>query len=210
MAWAPPIVALELVDKGVAHILALPERYGLLTSNVAFIVHAKDRAATLEDLRARRVMWLDERSASGYVIPRLHLAAHGLDPATFFSTERFGMTHLAVLDAVANGDVDVGTSWCRVDPTTQKVIGAGWMRGDGFIIRPVRAAHIIGPVPNDAVLVSPKLAASDRSRLLRWLLSPNDDSRAAMNDLMSTSVFRQSADRHFAPLRQMLRLGQAV
>jgi ABC-type phosphate/phosphonate transport system substrate-binding protein len=210
LAWAPPIVALELVDGGVAHVLALPERHGLLTSNVAFIVRAQDTATTLDALQQRRVMWLDQRSASGYVIPRLHLAAQGYDPTTFFSQQLFGATHLAVLDAVSTGVVDVGTSWCRVEPTTRKVLDAGWMRADGLSIRPVRVAHVIGPVPNDAVLVSSKMVATDRSRLLRWLLDPSTESCAALKELMSTQVFRLPLETHFGALRHMLRAGQRL
>ncbi len=204
LVWAPPIVAVELLDAKIADVVALPERHGLLTSNVAFIVRMKDAAKTLEDLRGRRVMWLDRQSASGYVLPRLHLAARGFDPDTFFSKESFGETHLAVLDAVSNSTVDVGTSWCRIDPKTQKTLDAGWIRSDGLSIRPVRAAHTLGPVPNDAILVSSKLRTTDRLRLVRWLLEPDKASRGPLKELMSTNVFRTPVPAHFTALREML------
>src|SRR5271167_4588081 len=50
LVWAPPIVAVELLDAKIADVVALPERHGLLTSNVAFIVRIQDAAKTLEDL----------------------------------------------------------------------------------------------------------------------------------------------------------------
>ncbi len=205
LVWAPPIVAVELLDSGVADALALPERHGLLTSNVAFIVRTQDIAKSLDDLRGRRVMWLDRQSASGYVIPRLHLATRGHDPDTFFSKETFGDTHLSVLDAVSSETVDVGTSWCRIDPKTNKMLDAGWIRSDGLSIRPVRAAHTIGPVPNDAILLSTKVRAGDRLRLVRWLLEPDHPSRGPLKELMSTNVFRTPSPAHFIALREMLR-----
>jgi ABC-type phosphate/phosphonate transport system substrate-binding protein len=205
LVWAPPIVAVELLDAGIAEVIALPERHGLLTSNVAFIVRREDKAKTLEDLRGRSVMWLDKQSASGYVIPRLHLSSRGLSADTFFSSQCFGETHLSVLDAVSTAEVDVGTSWCRVDPKTSKMLDAGWIRSDGMSIRPVRAAHTIGPVPNDAILVSKGVRATDRQRLVQWLLEPEQNSRAPLEELLSTHVFRTPIPAHFAALSEMLR-----
>jgi ABC-type phosphate/phosphonate transport system substrate-binding protein len=204
LVWAPPIVAAQMLDAGVGEVLALPERHGLLTSNVAFIVRLQDAASTLADLKGRRVMWLDRQSASGYVIPRMHLASHGYDPASFFAAETFGETHLSVLDAVSSGVVDVGTSWCRVDPKTNKLLDAGWIRSDGMSIRPVRAAHTIGPVPNDAILVSPMVHVTERIRLVRWLLEPEKTCDQPLRELMSTRVFRTPIPAHFIALREML------
>ena len=208
LVWAPPIVAVQMLDAKVADVLALPERHGLLTSNVAFVVRREDPAKRLDDLEGRRVMWLDRQSASGYVIPRLHLAARGQDPATFFSKETFAETHLSVLDAVSSGLVDVGTSWCRIDPKTGTMLDAGWIRSDGMSIRPVRAAHTIGPVPNDAILLSSKVHAPERLRLVRWLLEPEAPSRKPLQELMSTHVFRTPLDAHFLALREMLRASE--
>jgi ABC-type phosphate/phosphonate transport system substrate-binding protein len=209
LVWAPPIIAVRMLDAGSGDVLVLPERHGLLTSNVAFIVRLQDNAKTLEDLKGRSVMWLDRQSASGYVIPKMHLTARGHDADTFFSKEVFGATHLGVLDAVSSGAVDVGTSWCRIDPKTNKMLDAGWMRSDGASIRPVRAAHTIGPVPNDAIVVSHTVPTAERTRLVRWLLEPEEPSHAPLVDLMSTHVFRTPAPAHFAALSQMLRMSSA-
>jgi phosphonate transport system substrate-binding protein len=210
LVWAPPIVAVQMLDAGLGEVLALPERHGLLTSNVAFIVRLQDAAKSLDDLKGRRVMWLDRQSASGYVIPRMHLTSRGHDPSTFFSKESFGDTHLSVLDAVSSGVVDVGTSWCRVDPKTQKMLDAGWIRSDGMSIRPVRAAHTIGPVPNDALLLSSKVHVTERLRLVRWLLEPEKPSQNPLVELLSTHVFRTPVQAHFVALRDMLRASVAA
>jgi phosphonate transport system substrate-binding protein len=205
LVWAPPIVAVQMLDGGLGEVLALPERHGLSTSNVAFIVRLKDEAHSLEDLRGRRVMWLERQSASGYVIPRMHLVSRGFDPDAFFSSETFGTTHLAVLDAVSSGVVDVGTSWCRVDPKTDQTLDAGWIRSDGMTIRPVRAAHVIGPVPNDAIVTSVHTPAAERTRLVRWLLEPESSSQSPLEELLGTHVFRAPNPNHFVALRTMLR-----
>jgi ABC-type phosphate/phosphonate transport system substrate-binding protein len=208
IVWAPPVVALDLLDRGLATLLALPERHGLLTSNVAFVVR-KGGPRSLAELRGKRVVWLDRRSASGYVIPRLNMYASGMDPATFFAKETFADTQLAMIDAVAAGRVDTGTTWCRVHPVTHAIVNAGWTRPDGTPIRPIDVAHTIGPVPNDAILVSKDLHAADRSALARWLLNPSPRSRGPLVDLMSTSAFRIPTSDHFETLRHMLRAARA-
>ena len=54
--------------------------------------------------------WVSQLSSSGYVF-RVLLIEAGINPNGFFGEEIFLEGHLAVCEAVANGDVDVGATF---------------------------------------------------------------------------------------------------
>ena len=105
LAWMPPIPAVELEESGMGIVLALPARKGSATYHSALIAR-KGAGKKIEDFKGKTVAWVDRASASGYVIPRLHLASLGIDVPSFFSKDIFAKTHMGVVDAVVAGRVD--------------------------------------------------------------------------------------------------------
>jgi ABC-type phosphate/phosphonate transport system substrate-binding protein len=65
----------------------------------------------LDDLVGKKIAWVDEASAAGYIVPRLHLAAKGIDPARLFGEELFLRSHHDVVHAVFDGRAHVGASY---------------------------------------------------------------------------------------------------
>jgi phosphonate transport system substrate-binding protein len=55
--------------------------------------------------------WVDPNSTSGYIIPRIELAANGIDPDNDFSKTVESGSHNNSITAVYNGDCDVGVSY---------------------------------------------------------------------------------------------------
>ncbi|CAN5227537.1 hypothetical protein BH09MYX1_BH09MYX1_49760 [soil metagenome] len=204
LAWLPPILAVELEDKGTVAVVALPIRKGMVSYHCAFITR-KGGPRTLAECAGKSVAWIDRESASGYVIPRLHLAAQGFDVGTFFQKESFLGTHPAVIDAVLAGRADVGVTFCNFDPVTKQILNAGWTEADGQSHRPVQLIETAGPIPNDAIVVSTKLSPTLRSSLTRWLLQINPAEKELFQRLVRASEFRVTPQSHFEPLRHMIR-----
>ncbi len=208
VVWTPPIAAALWAEQGLVDFIALPVRSGQLTYHTAFIAR-RGAGRPLEKLRGARVAWVDRQSASGYLVPRVHLASLGFDPASFFGEEIFATTHRGVVDAVVNGLVDVGATYCHMDASGKKMITAAWTLPDGSSIRPLEIITCAGPIPNDAVVGTKSLGSFDRSRMLRFLLSPTVDGKAALRDVFNTADFRIAKDDHFEPLRHMVRTAAA-
>ena len=95
-----------------------------------------------------RIAWVDRESSSGYIVPRIHLASLGHDLRGFFARETFHHSHIAVVDAVAMGQVDVGATFYSVDSASDKIVSAGWTDADGKTVRSVKIAAKAGPIPN--------------------------------------------------------------
>ncbi len=62
----------------------------------------------LADLRGKRVMGLNPLALGGWISALREFKDENIDPARDFSQLRFGVNHVMVAAAVANGDVDVG------------------------------------------------------------------------------------------------------
>ena len=206
VVWTPPIAAALWVEEGIVDFMALPLRAGKLFYHTAFI-QRRGGGRTLEKLRGTRIAWVDPQSASGYLVPRIHLASLGFDPSTFFGEELFLNTHRQVVDAVVNGQAEVGATYCQLEGT--KVVTAAWTLADGSSMRPVEIVVSAGPIPNDAVVGTRSLETIDRSSFLRFLLSPSESGKQALRDVFNTPDFRMAKADHFQPLRHMVRLASA-
>jgi ABC-type phosphate/phosphonate transport system substrate-binding protein len=99
-------------------VLALPLRRGAVCYRAALITRP-DGPRSLAKLKGASIGWVDRESCSGYVMPRLFLAASSLDLKTLFSSEMFLGSHSAVVDAVVARRVQVGATFCSVDPAPE-------------------------------------------------------------------------------------------
>jgi ABC-type phosphate/phosphonate transport system substrate-binding protein len=233
IAWMPPIPTIELATNGVATALAIPARHGTTTYHSALIVR-RGGPRSVADLKGLRAAWVQRDSAAGYLVPRIHLAGQGIDVLHYFARELFVHGHGAVIDAVVNGEADVGATYCHVDgrsdprtpPTTNprasspelrpggsdprpRVLRAPWTDEDGRAIRPIEVLTAFGPIPNDALVGSNELPASVRSAVTRWLFDPTPRARDLLQRLLGSGDFRVPSPAHYDPLRHMLRAAHA-
>jgi len=207
VAWMPPIPAVELEDNGAAFVLALPARKGQATYHSALITR-KGVAKRIEDCKGKTVAWVDQESASGYVIPRLHLASLGIDVGAFFSKEIFAKTHMGVVDAVVAGRVDVGATYCNFDPGSKTVSNAGWTDPDGSNARPVEMLTSTGAIPNDAIVGTSKLPLPLRASVTRFFLELEPRGKQLFEQLLRATEFRVTRPGHFDPLKHMVRMAR--
>lgn len=112
LAWMPPLLHARAVNEG-ARLVALSQRGGSLGYRSALVV-ARDCFASLRDLVGVRAAWVDPSSSSGYIFPRLHLVAAGLDPAKTFASERFCGSATNACRLVAAGEADLAACFLSV------------------------------------------------------------------------------------------------
>jgi phosphonate transport system substrate-binding protein len=209
IAWMPPVPTIELVEvRRTATPLAIPARRGATIYHAALIVR-RGGPKTIEECRGRRAAWVQRDSAAGYLVPRLQMAAQGLDVLRFFSRELFMHSHPAVVDAVVSGEADVGATYCHVEPGTNKVARAAWTDEDGRPLRPIESIATFGPIPNDALIASNELPLPCRTALTRWLLDLDPRARDLFERILGAHDFRVPSTDHFDALRHALRAARA-
>jgi len=157
VAWAPPLVAIDLERAEIGKIRLCSRRAGKPDYSSAIFVKKSSKIGSVLDLVGKRVAWVAKESSAGYVVPRLKLLSELVDPDQAFSEQVFRRTHEAVARAVSSGDSDVGATYVHLDedgnPTT-----AGWLEA-GLSNEDVRVIATAGPIPADVIAVSALLAA---------------------------------------------------
>jgi len=102
VAWMPPLLHARAVSEG-ALLAAVSERAGGLAYRSALLVKDSSVYRAVADLKGARAAWADRSSASGYLFPRLHLQATGLDPRRDLQSEKFLGSPALACAAVAGG-----------------------------------------------------------------------------------------------------------
>jgi phosphate/phosphite/phosphonate ABC transporter binding protein len=154
-AWLPPIVFVTLGD--VVRAIGSVLRGRQATYDAALVTRADSPITSLDGLRGARAAWVDRWSAAGYVLPRLHLALHGLDPRRLFGNETFHGSHRSAITAVLDGDADVAGTYAHV--SEGRAVAGGWDELEPSVKRVgVRVLATTGEIPPDVLAVRTSVA----------------------------------------------------
>jgi phosphonate transport system substrate-binding protein len=172
VAWLPPLLHARAAAEG-ARLVALPQRGGWLTFRSALLVRKDDPITAPGKLRGARVAWRDRSSASGYLFPRIELAALGATPDKAFASEKFYGSVVDAAQAVVSGAADLCTCWVS-DPSArdparamaeiEKALGPE-------LARKLRVLHVTDPIPPDGLVVAAQVAEDERATITAALLA---------------------------------------
>jgi phosphonate transport system substrate-binding protein len=84
---------------------------GASTFSAYFIARTESNISTLFDLKGKTLALVDQRSASGYLLPVGSLLAAGIDPKKELKSFEFLGTHEGVIEAVRSKRFDAGAVW---------------------------------------------------------------------------------------------------
>jgi phosphonate transport system substrate-binding protein len=208
-AWLPPIPFIALERSGGVTALARQHLAGRSHYYSAIIVAVGSGIRSIGKLEGMRAAWVDRHSASGFVIPRIQLAALGVDPRTAFASQRFYGTHEAVVRAVAEGDADFGATYVRLDRKGTIVHGP-WSSMPKFA-RSIRTLTKFGEIPSDVVAARPDLDPEIRDRLQEALLGLGKDARGKilLREIFGADELRLPDPSGYTILRHLTRDAEA-
>ncbi len=168
-----------------------------------FITAATSGIKTFADLKGKTFCFVDPLSTSGYIVPRIILAANGVNPDTDFKATVNAGSHPNVAAAVYKGDCDAGVTFINVltdatlnttypDIQTKLVVFADSDR-----------------IPNDGVqyvkTLDPKLQAVTTEALLTMAADPGG--KAVLAKLYTINAF-QKIDTTFTMYADFLKVLQ--
>lgn len=160
IVWCSPFIWRRLRDRihfTVGAKIAIQNRdtYGSL-----LIVRRDDPAQSIQDLKGRRIAYVDMQSSSGFYIPNIYLHSLGIDPAAHFSQMIFSGNHdLAVRDLLENR-ADVAAVYDRVMEVESGL----------FDTAEIRILCHAGVVPNAPILIANSVPENERKEIQRLLL----------------------------------------
>jgi ABC-type phosphate/phosphonate transport system substrate-binding protein len=157
VAWAPPMVARDLIRDGAAAPMAI----AVPPAPLSAVLVGRPAIESLADIAGAHVGWVSRVSGTGYRIPRLYLESFGLRLHRVFASERTYGSHAAVAEALLDGEIDVAA--------THTESAARHLR-EPLESGRVRVLTSIGPVPADMILASAGIPESTRAAVARALL----------------------------------------
>ncbi len=156
-AWGPPMVCARVQEAG-GSVVFRAVRYGASVYRSALLCRSHDDLKIEEvgsiGLRRLRAVWVDPQSMGGYVMPRHHLRARGIDLVQAFEQESVLGSYEACFEAVMACEADVTASYANA-------------RGVGYVEVCKEEAHHLRvfayteECSNDGVVVSPVVAGND-------------------------------------------------
>jgi phosphonate transport system substrate-binding protein len=197
LAWMPPLLQASAMARG-ARLVALSQRGGAASYRSALVVHERSAYRSVRDLRGARVAWVDRKSASGYLFPRLHLIRNGLSPERDFTESFLGSAALACA-AVAGEKADLCACFVSEAAVDRKRAREEIKMAAGGPGERLRVLDLTDPIPPDGIVVSGGLVGGEQQRLVDALLALHrtKEGAAAMKILLQ-------ADRLVAVTEEML------
>jgi phosphonate transport system substrate-binding protein len=170
IAWMPPLLHARAVGAG-ALLAAVCERKRSLSYRSALVVRDSSSFFGVSGpaLSGARAAWVDPRSTGGYLFPRMHLEAAGVDPRQHLAGEEFYGSHPRALAAVVSGDADLCA--CYVSEAAAHDPAAALeevRRVAGIADAPLRILAITDSIPADGIVLSAQL--TERQVLVDSLL----------------------------------------
>ena len=222
VAWLPPATfvrasAGDAIERVFSSERAFGARY-----QAALFVRADGPILDVEGLAGRRVAWVDRDSCAGYLFPKLELIERGRPPDALFSRQHFADSHMRVVRAVRDGEVDAGATFVQLravdvrasrppsldqaaqDDLAQSLALVGWAP---FVppaaMRPILVSRAI---PADALCVTRSLPSPMRDAVKDLLLSVEQRPKLArlFRGLMNADRFAASDAAAYEPVRRAM------
>jgi ABC-type phosphate/phosphonate transport system substrate-binding protein len=197
-AWGPPLICARVEAAG-GTVALRGVRRGQVTYRSALLARGADHfdVATLMAGAFRpRAVWVDTWSMAGYILPRAHLRASGIDLGAGLLEERTLGSYVACLDAVNGYEADLCATF---------VASSGAQRLED--IWGVRAARLkviarTDEIPNDGIVFAPTL---DRDRTIDLLaqlhgILANPRAHALLAQQFHVDGFERPPQNTYAPL----------
>lgn len=161
-----------------------------------YIVAAKgSKILSIKDLRGKRVGFVDPKSASGYIYPRMLLKMSGIDPDRDLLEKVFFGTHSRVVEAVINGTVDAGATYSEALEEAQK---------RGLKVETLICLAETDPIPKDCIAARPGMDQNVVERIKEGFLTYKQ-SGYGMGSGTNINGFIEARDENYDIIRAVLK-----
>ncbi len=207
-AWMSPALLVLASEKQRLEPLLSSVREDRTDYRSVLFVDGNGPFRTIDDLVGKKVAWVDAASASGYLVPRLHLAAKGIDPSRLFGEELFLRSHAEVVRAVYDGRAHVGATYAHRPPKGEPIRRAGFV--DVAPERPARVLEWTQAIPSDLIVGHGLIARSQHRAFAAAIqeLAARDDGRELLFQAFHADRFAPTPRDALRPLLQMVRLAR--
>jgi phosphonate transport system substrate-binding protein len=193
-----PLIYVLAKDQGAAEVLLKTSRKKSLTYHSVFMVRADSGIKTIEQLKGKRVAFVDPSSASGFLFPAYHLKQKGIaDLDNFFSDVAYLGAHDKAVMAVYNGDVDAAAVY---DMARNKVL-----KTMPDVMEKVVVIEQTQAIPNDTISIrtglDPALVEQIKQALLKY--SASEEGKKTLDTVYEIDALVEAKDADYDPVREV-------
>jgi phosphonate transport system substrate-binding protein len=154
-----------------------------------FIANADSGISSFADLKGKTFCFVDPNSTSGYIVPRIILAANGINPDTDFAATQNAGSHNNVAIAVYKGDCDAGVTYINVLTDTSANLAAQYPD----IADKVKIFAVTPPIPNDGMQFIKSLDPNLRKVVVEGMMAMANDpgGKAVLKSLYNYDSFQE-------------------
>ena len=154
-----------------------------------FIANVDSGISSFADLKGKTFCFVDPNSTSGYIVPRIILAANGINPDTDFAATQNAGSHPNVAIAVYQGDCDAGVTFINVLTDTSANLEATYPD----ITEKVKVFAVSDRIPNDGLQFIQSLDPELKAVIVEGLLAMAQDpgGKAVLKSLYNYDAFQE-------------------
>src|SRR5512138_2509530 len=136
-----------------------------------FIANVDSGINSFADLKGKTFCFVDPNSTSGYIVPRIILAANGINPDTDFAATQNAGSHDNVAIAVYKGDCDAGVTYINVMTDSTANLQATYPD----ILDKVKPFAVSDRIPNDGMQFIKSLDPKYQAVIVEGILAMTKD-----------------------------------
>jgi phosphonate transport system substrate-binding protein len=200
LAFVHPVGYVLASREAKARIIVKDVWHGKTSYTARIYVRRDSKIRKPEDLRGKKIAFVDPASASGYIYPMVALIKKKLvknrDPKTFFKAALFAGSHDAALLALVNRSVDAAASF---DFALEQYVKE----------RASELTYVLEtpPIPEAGVAVREGLPLAVIAELRRAFFAMNQDAyRPLLMKLYNIDGFEPAEDAEYNPVREAVKL----
>jgi phosphonate transport system substrate-binding protein len=154
-----------------------------------FIANVDSGINSFADLKGKTFCFVDPNSTSGYIIPRIILAANGINPDVDFAATQNAGSHPNVAIAVYQGDCDAGVTFINVLTDASADLQATYPD----ITDKVKVFAVSDRIPNDGMQFIKSLDPELQAVIVEGMMAMAEDpgGKAVLKSLYNYDAFQQ-------------------
>ena len=154
-----------------------------------FIANVDSGINSFADLKGKTFCFVDPNSTSGYIVPRIILAANGINPDTDFAATQNAGSHPNVAVAVYQGDCDAGVTFINVLTDASADLQATYPD----ITDKVKVFAVSDRIPNDGLQFIKSLDPDLKAVIVEGLMAMAEDpgGKAVLKSLYNYDAFQE-------------------
>ena len=171
------------------------------------VTRKASKIKNLRDLKGKRVGFVDEKSASGYLYPRAAFIKKGLNPDKDFSEVKFFGNHEATIKALFGGLADAVAVYA--DDSKGK-LGAWTEYATAEQSKQIQSLWVSDPIPNDPFCVRQDFYEKHPRfvhDLMFTLIEMGDepDSKHSLKKLLGMTTLSTATSKQYEPVRDLVK-----